>query len=457
MEVPVSRPPRPRRWRRRLFILLPILLLGGLAWWWFVPATLQRVGRYALSSASPELLVPLMQAGEAGFLVQEADATFCLSDWRTGAVRWRVTLPSAAHAGSAKTFITPIGSNISIITFTRYFALSQNGEYFASVTPEQGRLWVRCWRDGKPAFERRLPDQLRGDLHLVACQVMVTDRGCVYVQVDNQQRQRAVFRLDGSTVTSTAWSGLTFGIIDADEETVISYPQDICRMVESHGRLAFQQVFHAPSPLGYLLTARVIVLRDGRIYIRRGSQYRQAGKLAGELQGISHTGWIVSQDTHGRCRVQHPETGQRWAFTNRLWELPRSAVVVPGPTPTRAIEVFENRFAISDDGRRVLVMAGIVRHPPAWANGLIHRAPALARLFPTGPYLSLQIFERPGRLRARLLIPRSQPESLYLSRALRSAVALPLYSVLFAPDGRVVLFGPTHAPQGKLWYEVYRW
>ncbi len=388
---PAQPPPDPVLVRRAVLISLGLVLLIGGIWWWRQPAQYQVVARL---SAHDSTLLPCTK----GFLLRTNAHTFVLYDWH-GRVRWRASTADASGRATAG---------------PTEFSVSPDGSFFAAAIVEDGRIHLRSWQEGHALYHGKLPRTAHERYRVKAL-----DSGRIFAWAYTTPESTAlaiagtrivargtllphcVMAPDGGTVVGRQQNGVQYaGVIVRDGKITItpSLPIDEAVNLDDDPTLVTQTAAFAGG---------AVVSRRGTVYRLDGGMTRGSGW---QHATISPQGTATLQTRGKECRIFLPATGAAWAFS------------LEGNLGGDA----------TDDGRYALVWKQ-VRLPEL----LVHDEPASGQARVSR--FELVLYERPGRVRARLPIRALPQEATWYP----------------SPDGKAIAFNATRR-DGGFRCRVYR-
>ena len=438
-EVPSARKPihvntqvRMRLDSRRLLIcLLMVLIIAGLLfgfWRSTQPHSYRLVGTYPVTIPIDLISLP----GANGFFMRESETSCVMRDWRDGHVRWRVTISSQANFSTPSQF---------------KFSLSDNGRYLAAITgivppdmihplhfagidlPPQ----LLLWDNGVRACNLPMPFTLPPNAH-----VMALDDGRVFVWHMTAKKGWMWLMRDARIVAScrlpdALCNSLTLdSALSPDGQVLIvrrSREFAYCTLQLTGRTLRVTQRYTSPFPIALfyacngqfcysdlvqmkmntsLFTGGVVLTQEGAVFGARGLQSRTGWSHTLVAPGGRYTFQIRRWD--GACRVFCPITGDYWA--------PR-------------IRGNIHSGKVTGDGRYALV----------WYSEWL---PENQRVVKQNiPAEQLVLYERPGRLRARMRLATHPDNEVLLLDAANSYPS---------PDGHAVVMMDEQSA-----FRLYRW
>lgn len=406
----VKHPPNWRRWRWVVVCVLLVLL----AIWYWLPRRYHLAGRFPSYDAN-------CYPCTTGFFVREGETTFALRDWRSGAVRWRVTTAAPQFAGRRR-----LNGGI---TRGHLFSVSPDGRVFAAVTPAGTRTRLQVWRE-----DRRVADTLIRDLPPYPPFVRALDSGRVFVWVWGLAACPIVAFDDGREVArGTAPDASSLA---PDGKAVLSLTDSgdylYSPLFVSHGHVEApqrqrisQHIHYSMGPAGlgaedsYLASIGSAQFAEGIVMGADGMIVHPLGEPAApngwRHLTISPAGRYTVQDNGTATRVFSPIDGDAWQFTVHGRVLGGDA---------------------TDDGGCALVDYLRARtNLPGPLDAVVRRFPFFQRFVPDPTWECLALYQRPGKLRAILPLIHKNARPYWNDRG----TLLPLDGWFPAPDGHSIV------------------
>lgn len=380
------------RWHWPVALVVLLLLLG--VWWWFSPRPYRRVAAHPVFDT---ILVPC----DTGYVTREGNTTYILHDWH-GHLRWRVE----TAVPNTRRWQTEIRSPEDILV------VSPDGHYAAAAVADWPSTRVQTWRDGVCTGEKVLPTHLTTrdvGTTILPIGLRVLNDGRVFCWVRPRPATMwmlahgriqatgrcaaippAKHRLDlDSAISQLSPDALTFVTTNGPDFTYATVT-----VTEHHLAITPRYTLHNK----YLSLGREPRFEDDAVLFTRGAvisneEVYQSGGLVRSTtwitDTISHAGNYTLQHRKHRSRVFNPATGEGWTLT------------VPD---------FNNGGDATDSGRYALAC-----YEPPLPRAVMSVARALQWLGLPGLSLRLErltedrmrlaLYERPGRVRARMRLP----------------------------------------------------
>jgi len=452
-EGQVKRSSQQRTRLKRIFtlILVVIPLLIG-AWWWASPRRMWYVGTFPSTylNNNPDVLT-----SDAGFLLHDAEG-FCLRDWRTGRIRWRIS-PATDDLRSTS-------PNRGCPTY----AFSRNGRYFATVIHWKERFRVQTWCDGVLTGDLLLPSDMCLHADTTSCPLSIANTGRLYIMAGQighyftlhppplnaavVENGRLIARGTSRLLGDACFADFDMVCLKDDAaRTTAMYAVDI-----RDGRMIFRKKFETDKTFElYPMTADAFMGYNGTVYTTPVAGHAPAAQDDGR--------WSLNRFGDVYC-VSNPVRNREWTFT-----------LVDRAENARAAETDENRCsyntgAVSTNGQYALGVQEVMQPPQAVWAALAKTAPwTRAIIAPVGEGTYYQIYQRPanlhpitkadsrlthnpGRLCARLFIPSVHTPKWPMTIATPNCP--PVY---LSPDGHAMLCGPIWSGMYKGTFTLYRW
>jgi len=469
-------PVTPRVKRTITRIILPLLLLALLVGIRYVqqrPRPLHVVARYVLKVYDAEGTDNAFQQNGCWLSIgllrwsipksNRQPVTMAFDSW-DAKTHWQVTAPAATQ---------PERQRMAYEMFRPPLEYSPNGHYVAQLFTDGSQIRVLSWHDGKPAVAIKLagvPGQLETDYRLY-----VTDRGQIWIHSAFVRTCR-LWCIGGRQVATGTYTtpfppyngGFYAYQMAADGSVLV--PEQIEQMSEDHVSqyvsldVRKDRVIATPR---YTLNGHVQVQENGVISFRR-TYYDAVGKIseAAARQRLRTPKADVANDI--MLYAQHLEVEKK------RWVIPRESQTVMLPDGTswsiitcRKPVPFDNATgwsglddgACSADGQFLLMVEG--ERPPVSPRYL----PTLARV----PYVKdtlihrlrpwrLSLYERPGKLRAGLILTDvnpADPRGEY-----RAKIGKEFYRIngwALSPDGHQIGLNAYREGTSQFEFLVCRW
>ncbi len=422
----------------RIWLILGGLLLLAGGWWWATrPKSLQLVGTFG---ACGDDCFPPSETSGGGFLLRDINGDFCLHDWHTGQVRWRVTpAPDVWHID--RWYVWTSGGP-GLFDGHSTYALSRNGRFFATATHTNGRMRVQIWADGTLSTDLLLPDAAFPQAKDCVYPLCIADSGRLYVDQECavEYAGQPQFTVHAGLIESgkLVAIGDQTGTFDAKHDLLITTDGNnsaVYAVTAQHGTLVYTRLFRAKTLLMKALDRDTYLGQNRAIYTRAGGVHCYAAKHdIGFLQ--TNGDWAVSTPEKNQRSIVNMRTGAAWA-----------CAVLPAPLGSRGAALRQRsslrELSVTADGRFAAVAQEMKPAIPVELLDWKRVHPRLLWWLPERRQLSLRVYERPGRWRAHLLEPLTTPGPMCTTIAL-------------SPDGHSVLLGPEEGAKG-MQFRLFRW
>ncbi len=415
--APLAAPPRRRR--RWWWLLLPALLL--LAW-----------GGYRL--AHPRSLRPVGGMPEKGALlavtsygmleISREDRGYIARDWQ-GREHWRVPIEGAKGV-------------------ERLREHSSNYQHIAQLTIEPHAARVRVWQTGRDSGEAIVAVSALASasrLSPMRYSLAALDDGGAMLAVQTAKTTTRLFRIDGRrvsaqgeyTVRQHPGSGVLYPQLSPDGNLLVltdngNLNTECIRLTVQQGRITCTPLYTATLVDNWRFMADDILLDED------GTRYYPGGRVSKAPSGWTNVRIAISEQLRRGAILQTTYDGSTpWeerhrvldARTGATWEVPQRGYV--------------NAWSLSTDGR-VAALLEDAPPLPGYMEKAVEMLPFLAEpLARSRDWTQICIYERPGRLRARLVVKDNMVRDINLS-----------------PDGRrLVVDRMTDEETTR--YDVYVW
>jgi len=317
MEASGTSPKSKHHWqpnkRQVIFLAVAVMALVLACWWWVSrPRTYRFVGRYPLyHDGNDDLLMGTgLQCCRDGFALRDGKQVFTLRDWRTGAVRWRVTTPKPVLAGWPASFGVPTGL---------YCGISPDGHTFAAILADGPHTRVRTWRDGKPAGNVLLPVPQQGTNPLMSSPTIMTlDDGRCIVQCivwqGKEGQTKFNFFIDGDRILAEDRRANTLEF--APDGQTASTRQEMMEVTLRGGAVHFKRRITVPEGIWQLGADGTCIDLTGRIIYISGNSTRLED-ADWETFYRTHNGRFVSMMQPEGFSIVELKTGESWEINNR--------------------------------------------------------------------------------------------------------------------------------------------